>query len=209
MHSVVDEAQLTRLFKVVAQLKQQANLTDKINAQNKAHNIIENDTLFSPSLFSTDSDCFSPYTDELEIKVKSLSRLIKAKRLALSALALTKIEQQIQALLTALNANKTMHTEAKIRLDAKITSIKAREYKKAVQSVIQSSQELHQKLSQHHEFERRLLEMLNEKEYQLSKCGNSQRQATSQEVLALHQRLGRCRKAISLIERDIEFIEKR
>ena len=108
MHPVVDEAQLTRLFKVVAQLKQQANLTDKINAQNKAHTIIENNTLFSPSLFSTDSDCFSSYTDELEIKVKSLSRLIKAKRLALSALALTKIEQQIQALLTALNANKTI-----------------------------------------------------------------------------------------------------
>ena len=72
MHSVVDEAQLTRLFKVVAQLKQQANLTDKINAQNKAHTIIENNTLFSPSLFSTDSDCFSSYTDELEIKVKRL-----------------------------------------------------------------------------------------------------------------------------------------
>jgi|TARA_B110000238_G_C16032682_1_gene398232 primosomal replication protein N'' len=206
---VINEAQISRLLKVVEQLKQQANLTDKINSQNKAHTMIENNTLFSPSLFSTDSDCFRPYTDELELKVKSLSRLIEAKRLELSALALTKIEQQIQALFIALNANNTMHAEAKIRLEAKITSIKAREYKKAVQSVIQSSQELHQKLSQHHEYERRLLNMLNEKEYELSKCANSQRQATSQEVLTLHQRLGRCRKAISLIERDIEFTEKR
>ena len=205
----MDETQLIRLLKVVEQLKEQANFTDKINTQNKAHRIIENNALFSPSLFSTDSDCFRPYTDELEVKVKSLSRLIKAERLELSALALTKIEQQIQALFIALNANKTMHTEAKIRLDAKITSIKARQYKSAVQSVIQSSQELHQKLSQHHEFERRLLNMLTEKELELSKCNNDKRQEISQEVLALHQRLGRCRKAISLIERDIAFTEKR
>jgi len=205
----MDETQLIRLLKVVEQLKEQANLTDKINTQNKAHRIIENNALFSPSLFSTDSDCFRPYINELEVKVKSLSRLIKAGRLELSALALTKVEQQIQALFIALNANKTMHAEAKIRLDAKITSIKARQYKSAVQSVIQSSQELHQKLSQHHEFERRLLNMLTEKELELSKCNNNKRQETSQEVLALHQRLGRCRKAISLIERDIEFTEKR
>jgi primosomal replication protein N'' len=206
---VIDQTQLTRLLKVVEQLKHQANLTDKINAQNKAHKIIENNSLFSPSLFTTDSDCFRPYTDELEVKVKSLSRLINAKRLELSALALTKIEQQIQALFTALNANTTMHAEAKIRLDTKITSIKARQYKKAVQSVIQSSQELHQKLSQHHEFERRLLNMLTEKEHELSKCNNNHRQDISQQVLTLHQRLGRCRKAISLLERDIEFSEKR
>jgi primosomal replication protein N'' len=51
--------------------------------------------------------------------------------------------------------------------------------------------------------------MLTEKELELSKCNNDKRQEISQEVLALHQRLGRCRKAISLIERDIAFTEKR
>ncbi len=198
-----------RLLKIVEQLKQQAKQTDKINSKNKAHRMLENNSLFSLSLFSADSDCFQPYVDELENKVNSLSRLIKAKHSELSVLALEKIELQIQALITALNANKTMHDGAKVRLDAKITSIKARQYKKAVQSVIQSSQELYQKLSQHHEFERRLLNMLTEKEQQLSMCSATLRQETSQQVLTLHQRLGRCRKAISLIERDIEFSEKR
>jgi len=209
LSELISDTHITRLLKVVEQLKQQAKLIDNINAKNKAHKMIENNSLFSIGLFSCDSDCFYPYTDELELKIHSLSRLIKAKKIELSALALEKIEQQITALLTALNANNTMHEEAKIRLDVKITSIKARQYKKAVQSVIKSSQELYQKLSQHHEFERRLLNMLNEKEQQRSSCKSSQRQEVSQEVLTLHQRLGRCRKAISLIERDIEFAEKR
>ena len=206
---MIDENQLTRLLNVVEQLKHQAAVTDKINSQNKAHGMIENNALFSPSLFTTNSDCFGPYTDELAIKVNSLSRLIKAERFELSARALEKIEQQIQALITALNANKTMHTDAKIRLDVKVTAIKAQQYKKAVAAVIQTSQELYQKLSQHHEFERRLLTMLTEKEDELSKCNADHRQQISQQVLTLHQRLGRCRKAISLIDRDIEFAEKR
>jgi len=206
---LITDSQITRLLSIVEQLRQQAKLVDDINAKNKAHKMIENNSLFSIGLFVSDSDCFSPYVDELEVKVYGLSRLIKAQQTELSTLALEKIEQQITALLRALNANKTMHDEAKVRLDAKITSIKARQYKKAVQSVIQSSQELYQKLSEHHEFERRLVNMLNEKEQQLSNCSSALRQELSQQTLTIHQRLGRCRKAISLIERDIEFSEKR
>jgi len=206
---MINESNITRLLNIVQQIKQQARSTDANNAKHKAHKLIENNPLFSISLFSTDSDCFQPYVNEIEKKIHSLSRLVQTKHSELATMALEKIELQIQAIMTALNANKTMHDDAQAHLEAKISSIKARQYKKAVQNVIQTSQELYQKLSQHHEFERRLINMLSEKEFLLSNCKDNQRQEHSQQVLTLHQRLGRCRKAISLIERDIEFSEKR
>jgi len=206
---MIDESNINRLLTIVQQIRQQAKSTDANNAKHKAHKLIENNPLFSISLFSTDSDCFQSYVDEVEKKIHSLSRLVHAEHNELAAMALEKIELQIQAIMTALNANKTMHDDAQVHLQAKISSIKARQFKKAVQNVIQTSQELYQKLSQHNEFERRLMNMLSEQESILSNCKDNQRQDLSQKVLVIHQRLGRCRKAISLIERDIEFAEKR
>lgn len=206
---MINESSITRLLTIVQKIKQQARTTDANNAKHKAHKLIENNPLFSISLFSTDSDCFQPYVNEIEKKINSLTRLVKADYNELAAITLENIEQQIGAILTALNANKTMHDDAQVHLEAKISSIKTRQYKQAVQSIIQTSQELYQKLSEHQEFERRLVNMLNEHEQLFSNCKQNQRQELSQKVLAVHQRLGRCRKAISLIERDIEFSEKR
>lgn len=199
---------INRLTVIIDHLKIQAKNTDSINASDKSHKMIENNALFSKALFSTDSDKFEPYVIEVETNIQHLSRLLGNNQSAIATTALEKIEVQIQALLTSLNANKTMHDEAQTRLDTKINSIKARQYKQAVQSVIQSSQALYQKLSEHHEFERRLCAMLAEHEFELSNCSSAKRNALSQKVLAVHQRLGRCRKAISIIERDIEFSEK-
>ncbi len=200
---------ITKLSSIVQQLAEQAKLIDNENHTNKAHKMIENNAIFSLNIFSTDSDCFMPYIYEVTKKISALTRLVQANQNELAKRAIEKIEQQIQALHTALNANSCIHDNAKISLDAKIKSIKARQYKKVVQSITHSSQALYQKLSQHHEYERRLQNMLTERQQQLAHCNKSQNQSLSEQVLTLHQRLGRCRKAISIIERDIEFSEKR
>ncbi len=72
-----------------------------------------------------------------------------------------------------------------------------------------TSHQLYEKLNKNREFERRLMLMVAEREQQRTQCRASEAEKLSNEVLALHQRLGRCRKAISLIERDIEFAEKK
>ena len=200
---------INRLSTLLQQLVQQAKATDDSNAKRKSHKVIENNNLFSLSLFVTQSDRFIPYAKEIERKIAELARLLSAKQLELASALLIQIEQQLSAFMNALNANQTMHNEAKFRLDAKIQSIKARQYKKAAQAVMQSTHQLYKKLTEHHEFERRLLVMLKDKESELSLCAKSKNQSLSTEVLVLHQRLGRCRKAISTIERDIEFSEKR
>jgi primosomal replication protein N'' len=203
------QTSITRLSSIVKQLYEQAKNIDKQNKANKAHKMVENNSLFSEGLFVTDSDMLVDFTQEIDHKLASLARLIKTGKTELSTMALEKIEQQIQALHTALHANKTIHDDAQVRLSGKIRSIKARQYKQIAQNIIQSSQELYGKLSEHHEFERRLLEMLHAQEDKLARCRPAQRHEYSQQVLTLHQRLGRCRKAISTIERDIAFFEKR
>ena len=73
---------------------------------------------------------------------------------------------------------------------------------------MQSSHELYKELSDHHEFERRLNEMVSIRRLQLDKANSEQASKINLEILALHGRLGRCRKAISAIEDKIQRAEK-
>ena len=121
--------------------------------------------------------------------------------------------------MNAIQANETMHQAAQASFNARknirIKSAKATHqkqtyiYNKMAKSVLLSSHQLYQQLTEHHEFERRLNDMLIEKEQQRLKCKPHESEKLSLDVLTLHQRLGRCRKAISTIERDIELTEKR
>lgn len=61
-------------------------------------------------------------------------------------------------------------------------------------------QALYQKLSETHEFERRLLELIHEA---------ARDQLDPARQLALHARLGRCRKAISQLEAEIQWLEQK
>ncbi|HEX5791638.1 MAG TPA: primosomal replication protein PriC, partial [Rheinheimera sp.] len=71
-----------------------------------------------------------------------------------------------------------------------------------VQQISTSSQQLYQQLSDIQEFERRLLDMIN-----LASRDSSA--DAVQRTLALHARLGRCRRALSDIERKIVDLEQR
>lgn len=205
----MNNSAIDRLTVVLQKLTTQAIDTDQANARLKSHKLIENNALFSNSLFVTQSDKFSPYLTEIARKIAELRRLMNAGQLQIATAALTKIEQQISALFNALNANNTMHAEAKIRQEGRNRTFNFKKYKKAAQAVLQPSHQLHQKLAEHHGFERRLLDMITDREQQRTSSSVKNSQALSEQVLVLHQRLGRCRKAISDIERDIEYAQKR
>ncbi len=59
---------------------------------------------------------------------------------------------------------------------------------------------MYQKLSEYHQFANRLQQMVQEA---------AQRQDEPAIQLALHARLGRCRKAISELEAEIQWYEQR
>jgi primosomal replication protein N'' len=205
-----------RLSVLLETLDVKAKQIDIRNTQLKAHRLIENNNLFSSSLFMSQSDQFSPYIKEIKRRVSEFSRLVAADKIELSKVLLQQIEQQITAISNALQSNSVMHKAAKLSFDAnskvRVKKAKAKQtnkYNELAKSMMQSSHQLYQKLSEHHEFERRLMDMLSEKEIARTKCKSHENDKLSAEVLTLHQRLGRCRRAISTIERDIEQAEKR
>ena len=214
---------IQRLSTLLEQLSIQSIQIDKLNNKHKSHWLIENNNLFSQHLFSTESDRFTPYVNETKKRLNEFSRLYNSSndnlnKIEFAKTSLQRVEQQISALMNAMQANKAMHQAAQISYDAKnrvrtkktrITeSNKNNKYNVMAKTVLLSSHQLYQQLSEHHEFERRLIAMINEREQQRQQSKNTNLNKLSQEVLALHQRLGRCRKAISSIERNIETAEK-
>ncbi len=195
---------IKRIQLILEQLAQQATAIDESNKHSKSHRIIQENDIFAEALFSTHSDLFVPYVAEVKNKTNELARLLSAQKNSLAHSRLLIIEQQISALRTALNSNNVVHKEAEQRLVA----IKARRYKKAAQAVMQSSHNLHNKLTETIEFERRLLAMIHERELQRQQATSKKSERLSEEVLALHQRLGRCRQAISKLEREIAQTKK-
>ena len=196
---------IKKIYKILAELEQIASELDNNNSKLKAHKLLQDSPLFSIDLFSTNSDLFSDYVIEIRNKTIQLERLIKNKNNDLVKYQIELLEKQITSLYNAFQSNSNIHNEAQNRLNA----IKNRRYKKAVKAVIQPSQNLYQNLSEHHEFERRLLQMLQDKEQERVQASSATFNKLSQDVLTLHQRLGRCRQAISKIEADIVKFESR
>jgi primosomal replication protein N'' len=205
---------IERLTKVLIDLAVNAKQVDTRNTQNKSHKLIENNNLFSSSLFFSQSDRYLPYVEEIERRLAEFTRLVANNKIELSKALLAHLEQQISSVANALQANSTMHHAAKLSFDTnkRVKIKKAKEFNKyrdLTKKLVLSSNQLYQKLTEHHEFERRLMNMLMEKEEQRNKCKKHESEKLSMDVLTLHQRIGRCRKAISIIERDIELTEKR
>lgn len=207
---------IERISVLVETLYAKAKKIDATNTQTKAHRLIENNNLFSSTLFVSQSDQFIPYIKEIQRNISEFSRLVAANKIEFSKVLLQQIERQISAISNALESNSIMHQAAKLSFDVnrKVRFKKAKvkqasKYGELTKNIIMSSHQLYQKLTEHHEFERRLMDMVAEKETMRIKCKNHENEKLSTEVLILHQRLGRCRKAISAIERDIELAEKR
>ncbi len=196
---------IEKIYVILADLEETASILDNSNSKLKAHSLLQDSPMFSVNLFNTNSDLFTDYVIEIKSKTAQLSRLIKNKNEELSKYQIELIEKQISSLHNAFHSNKNIHDEAQNRLNA----MASRRYKKAVKAVIQPSQNLYQNLSEHHEFERRLLQMLQDKEQERVQASNATFNKLSQDVLTLHQRLGRCRQAISKIEADIVKFESR
>jgi len=210
---VKNTSPISRINLLLEQIASQATAIDNTNATLKSHKSLQDNPLFSNTLFSTYSDKFSHYVQETKRKTAELSRLLTTNNNELSTLLLEQIEHQIASLTNALNANATLHYDGQYRLDKRKAYFKAQTLenraKQSVKTIVESNKTLYQKLAEHHEFERRLATMIAEREFERSKCSDKKAQLLTQDILKLHQRLGRCRHAISIIENDIVRAEKR
>ncbi|MBD1582572.1 primosomal replication protein [Pseudoalteromonas sp. S16_S37] len=191
---------LARLHQQVAKLAEQAKLFDNAKWFDKNRYIQAQPSLFDRTVFATKSLLLSDYVDEISAQLKHLPPM--EKRHAYS-FAIQRIATQVEAVIKVLKSTPVWAKENKANYKKK-----NKIYQKAVQKIMQSSHELYQELSQNHEFERRLLEMIEIRKQQLDKASSEQASQINQEVLVLHARLGRCRKAISATEAKIQEVEK-
>ena len=196
---------IIKIKTMLSSLHQQASLIDQQNENNTSFRLRKDRALFAETLFSTNSDKICHYIIEVQSKVDELQILIQSNKDSFSISRLSLIEQQTTAIINAIHANNSQNKASKQHLEA----LKKKRYQKATQSLLQPTQSLYQKLAETHEFERRLKQMLDEKQIELTKALKNKKDKITQELLVLHQRLGRCRQAISKTENQIELSEKR
>ncbi|CAM4309716.1 primosomal replication protein [Pseudoalteromonas byunsanensis] len=191
---------LDKLHQQLARLGEQAQQFDNAKWFDKNRYIQAQPSLFDRTVFATKSLLLCDYVDEIKAEVKYLPPM--EKRHAYS-FAVQRIATQIEAIIKVLKSTPVWAKENKNNF-----SKKSKVYRKAVQKIMQSSHELYQELSQNYEFERRLQEMIEMRREKLDKANTDEAQKINQEILALHARLGRCRKAISETEVKIQQVEK-
>lgn len=201
---------LSRLKSVVEQLAQDAGALDEANKQRKSNYYLQDQPLFDEKLFPIASASYYAYVKYTQQRIEHLEVLLQSKQKEFCDALLQQLEEQITALIKAIKANDSRYHDSQYRLDRRnrLNKQKTSKYKKAAKKVLMSSHQLHEKLSEYRGFERRLEEMIRVKDQQLKISKKHDTNAMQLEVLTLHQRLGRCRKAINDIEKQIEFSEK-
>jgi primosomal replication protein N'' len=191
---------IVKLQQQIEQLAQHAHQFDKAKWFDKNRYIQAQPSLFAHSVFATKSLKLCDYVDEIK---EAFARLPSPEKRHAYAFALEKLSTQIEAVIKVLKSTPVWAKENKFTKPKK-----AKVYKQAVKKIMQSSHELYQELSQNHEFERRLQEMIDIRKQQLSSANTAEASKINQEILALHARLGRCRKAITATEDKIQQVEK-
>ena len=179
---------LTRLEHIVSQLAQQATQIDKQRGDARR-------PLFDEQLFHCRSKNLMPCVQEIRHEIHALRTEQNAGKLhpARTQHLCERIIAQIQAVQRELATLDIRKNEPKPQ----------RTWRKPLH-------ELYQDLAQHQEWERRLEDMLRDKNQMLPRCTTLQeQQQTQREIVALEGRLARCTAARGKIEVSIGQRERK
>ncbi len=144
---------------------------------------------FDRALFSAHGTRLRDYLAETRANLEQLARAVEGKHLAQTRFLAERIVAQIAAL------RREEATQA-LRRAEPVTPAR-------------DSGDLYQKLAQHQDYERRLKDMIADRESRLSQCTTlAQQQNLQREIVAQEGRLARCRQALGKIEKQIERYER-
>lgn len=207
------ESSLIRLKSILAQLEVDANAADQVNKKRKSHYYLQDEAMFDEKLFPINSSSYYAYVKYTQKRLDHLQKLLSTKHMEFCDALMAELEEQISSLITAIKSNDNRHHDSEYRLDRRNRLNKQKtqanaKFKKQAKAVLMPSHQLYEKLAEFRGFERRLQDMLQIKELELAKTKKHDTSKMQLEILTLHQRLGRCRKAISDVEKQIEDSEK-
>ncbi|WP_199609239.1 primosomal replication protein [Flocculibacter collagenilyticus] len=197
---------LQKLAHQLSLIKEQSEYIDKFNDENRS--VKEQHIRFDATLFKVRSSKLQDYAIEAAKNFALLEKLYKKGQSEYLTYYINLLDSQISALVQAVKSNEVKLKE--IQFDKKARQARYQQkLKRTAQHIMQPSHELYAELNQNHEYERRLMNMLEMREARLKSANGAEADTLKQEVLALHQRLGRCRQAISKVENKIAWVEKR
>ncbi|TLU64856.1 hypothetical protein FE810_10390 [Thalassotalea litorea] len=200
-------SEIKRLHQLLEHLVEDAKLADDRNKGRKSHYYLKRQALFDDRLFNRSYDNYSDYLPGIKTKLDHLQTLLDNNQQELGFNLLEQLQHQISSLITAIKANESRHQDTDYRMQRR-QRLSTKHVKKVTQTLMQPTQELYQKLAEYQGFEKRLQQMLFDEQDKLNRA-TKQDTALQDKVLALHQRLGRCRQAIARLETDIEKHQKR
>lgn len=149
--------------------------------------------LFDERLFHSKAKLLVPCVNETQATLSSIVREEDAKKLTPM-----RAEYLTERLLAQVSA---------IQRELATTNIRKHEPKHK-SYFLKPINELYQQLSQHQEWERRLLEMVRDKELAMQYAPPFQQQEAQQSLLATEQRLKRCQESKLKIEKQITYRER-
>lgn len=193
---------LDKLHQQVATLKHQAIEFDNAKLMAKNRYMQAQPSLFDRLVFSTKSLKLADYVIEIE---EEITNLPPAEHRHAYNYALERIGNQVQAVFNVIKSTPIWVKENKSTFKPRN---KPKVYQQAVKKIIQPIHELYDELKQNHEYERRLVLMIEERKLKMQNVGPVKAKELNLEILTIHGRLGRCRKAISATEEKIQTVEK-
>lgn len=192
--SHVNAAAISQLHQQLLQLAAKASQLDKQQPDWQQSARIDNEH------FQTRSPYLLDYVQET---LQLQQRLAQNQHGASQQLLAEKLSRQLDILLRSFQSDAVRHKEQKSPPRKKANSSTVIQRERAGQLLQQlggNGQALYLKLSEYHQFELRLQQMVQD-------AKASQQPVALQ--LALQARLGRCRKAISAVEAEIEWYEQK
>lgn len=197
-----------RIANALNALMQQAKAIDHKNLRHK-ESILWRVEFFDEKLFTTQSRKLAEYVAETQQVFQRLSEQPTTARHQRTFLA-QKLDDQMQALFKIVAHFDLVEKQIKAATKPrKQRAPQNNKYQQMAKRVMQSSHELHQNLSQNHEFERRLTDMVFSRVQSLPSASPEQSVQLQAEITALQGRLKRCRQAIKQVEEQIDWLAKR
>lgn len=180
---------MSSLIQVKQNLEQLAIQASQLDRQRGEHH----QPLFDQTLFHCQARLLVPCVKEAESTYHTLAREQESGRL--TTLRAEYLSEQLLAQISAIQRELATYglrnSEPKHR----------NHYRKPINV-------LYQELAQHQEWERRLQDMVREKEQQLSLAAPYQQQDAQKALIATEQRLARCQQAKLKLEKQITYREK-
>lgn len=177
---------LSRLNSLLDELKHHAAQVDRVRGEH-------HQPLFDDVLFHCRGKLLTPCVQEAESTLNAITREQHAGKLTQQ-----RAEYLTERLLAQVGAiQRELSTQSIRKNEPKHSSY----YRKPIS-------DLYQDLAQHQDWERRLMEMVLDKQQALEQASVYHKQAAQQALLAVEQRLKRCQDAKAKIERQITYREK-